>query len=183
MGIELPCYVVSTGQKLIGRTAATEMLSGFKAQGDLDGCLRSKNLQPYISIEEVRERLVDFRLPEVEQLGRAVKGLPADLLIDICQALVRALQDSQLDPPAVKLTPRQVSMAINASMFLAACAKIGLDVLIDEATGYQYVRSEDALQVKLRAYLEDEMRKWEKTFPDELWVEFGRLTRSHLKNV
>jgi hypothetical protein len=20
------------------------------------------------------------------------------------------------------------------------------------------------------------MRKWEKTFPDELWVEFGRLT-------
>jgi hypothetical protein len=24
--------------------------------------------------------------------------------------------------------------------------------------------------------LEGEMRKWEKTFPDELWKEFGRLT-------
>jgi hypothetical protein len=48
--------------------------------------------------------------------------------------------------------------------------------LIDEATGYQYERAQDALEVKLRAYLEEEMRKWEKTFPDELWVEFGRLT-------
>lgn len=48
--------------------------------------------------------------------------------------------------------------------------------LIDEVTGYQYARAEDALQVKLRAFLSEEMRKWEKTFPDELWKEFGRLT-------
>jgi hypothetical protein len=59
---------------------------------------------------------------------------------------------------------------------LAACAKVGLDALVDEATGYQYERAEDALQVKLRAYLATEMRQWEKTFPDELWLEFGRLT-------
>jgi hypothetical protein len=61
-------------------------------------------------------------------------------------------------------------------MFLVACAKVGLEALIDEATGYQYYRERDALEVKLRAYLEKEMRKWERTFPDELWVEFGRLT-------
>jgi hypothetical protein len=62
-------------------------------------------------------------------------------------------------------------------MFLASCAKLGLVALIDEATGYQYARAEDALRIKLRAYLEEEMRKWERTFPNELWVEFGRLTR------
>ena len=61
-------------------------------------------------------------------------------------------------------------------MFVAACAKVGLEALIDEATGYQIDRAQDALQVKLRAYLSDEMRKWEKTFPDELWLEFARLT-------
>ena len=44
------------------------------------------------------------------------------------------------------------------------------------ATGYQYVRAEDALQVQLRAFLAEELRDWEKTFPDELWQEFGRLT-------
>jgi hypothetical protein len=59
---------------------------------------------------------------------------------------------------------------------VSACANVGLIALIDEATGYQYARADDALQVKLRAYLEKEMRPWEKTFPDELWVEFGRLT-------
>jgi hypothetical protein len=34
----------------------------------------------------------------------------------------------------------------------------------------------DALQVKLKLFLADEIRKWEKTFPDQLWIEFGRLT-------
>ena len=61
-------------------------------------------------------------------------------------------------------------------MLLAACAKVGLIALIDEATGYQRDRPVDALQFKLRLYLAEEMRKWEKTFPDELWEQFGRLT-------
>jgi hypothetical protein len=45
-------------------------------------------------------------------------------------------------------------MAVKASMFLSACAKVGLDALIDEATGYQYDRARDALEIKLRAYLD-----------------------------
>ena len=34
-------------------------------------------------------------------------------------------------------------------------------------------RAQDALEVKLKAYLEEEMRALEKTFPDELWLEFA----------
>lgn len=30
--------------------------------------------------------------------------------------------------------------------------------------------------MKLRAFIAEELRAWEKTFPDELWEEFGRLT-------
>jgi hypothetical protein len=121
--------------------------------------------------------MVAFRLPEVEGLERHVRGLPADLVIEICQGFVRALE-AGLQPESGfrTLTPRQTEMAIKASMFLSACAKVGLDALIDEATGYQYDRARDALEIKLRAYLEDEMRKWERTFPNELWIEFGRLT-------
>ena len=116
-------------------------------------------------------------MPEVEGLGKQVKGLPADLFIEICRAFVRALERSKdKDSPSPGFTRRQEEMAIKAGMFVAACAKVGLDALIDEATGYQYERARDALEVKLRAYLEDEIRKWEKTFPDELWVQFGRLT-------
>ena len=109
--------------------------------------------------------MVPFRLPEVEGLEKRVKGLPADLAIDICRAFVTALEHG-LRPGAAPLSPRRMQMALKASMFVAACAKVGLEALIDEATGYQIDRAQDALQVKLRAYLSDEMRKWGKgTFP------------------
>jgi hypothetical protein len=177
MGFEIPCYVLDTGQRVIGRTSATEMLTGIKGGGSLEKYIGVSALKPFINQESVLEGLVSFRLPEVEGLGRHVKGLPADLLIEICRGFVSALEASN-DPDSgyPPLTDRQREMAVKASMFLAACAKLGLDALIDEATGYQYERAQDALEVKLRAYLADEMRKWEKTFPDELWVEFARLT-------
>jgi len=178
MGFEIPCYVLEpTGQRVIGRTSATEMLTGIKGGGSLEKYIGVSALKPFIDQGSVLEGMVSFRLPEVEGLGRHVKGLPANLLIEVCRGFVGALEASNNPnsgyPP---LTERQREMAVKASMFLAACAKVGLDALIDEATGAQYDCAEDALEVKLRAYLEDEMRKWEKTFPDELWIEFARLT-------
>lgn len=174
--VEIPCYVLDDGQRVIGRTSATEMLTGIKGGGGLEKYIGVSGLKPFINADLVLERMVPFRLPEVEGLEKDVKGLPADLLIEICKGFVAALEAHHREGTDTKLTDRQRAMALKASMFLAACAKVGLDALIDEATGYQYDRAEDALRVKLRAYLEDEMRKWEKTFPDELWVEFGRLT-------
>lgn len=176
MGVDMPCYVLDTGQRVIGRTSATEMLTGIKGGGALEKYLGGVQLKPFIDMNLVLEKLVSFSLPEVEGLERDVKGLPTDLWIDICRGFVQALEAHNKGDSPTRLTKRQIEMALTASMFLAACAKVGLDALVDEATGYQYDRAEDALQVKLRAYLEDEMRKWEKTFPDELWIEFGRLT-------
>lgn len=179
VGLEVPCYVLDDGRKIIGRTSATELLTGIKGGGALEKYIAVRALEPFINKDLVLERFVPFRLLEVEGLERAVKGLPADLMIEVCQGFVAALQSS-LDPSRdssqPKLTDRQMQMAMKASIFLSACAKVGLEALIDEATGYQYERAEDALQVKLRAFIADELRAWEKTFPDELWVEFGRLT-------
>ena len=177
MDLDIPCYVLDTGQRVIGRTAMTEMLTGIKGGGGLEKYIGVTPLKPFINLENVLEKMVAFRLPEVEGLDRHVRGLPDDLVIEVCQGFVRALEAGiQPESPFRTLTPRQTEMAIKASMFLSACAKVGLTALIDEATGYQYERARDALEVKLKAYLEDEMRKWEKTFPNELWIEFGRLT-------
>lgn len=174
--VEIPCYVLDNGQRVIGRTSATEMLTGIKGGGGLEKYLGVSPLKPFINVDLVLERMISFRLPEVEGLERDVKGLPADLLIDICRGFVAALEASHKPDSETKLTERQREMALKAGMFVAACAKMGLDALIDEATGYQYERAQDALQIKLKAYLADEMRKWEKTFPDEIWIEFARLT-------
>ena len=177
IGMSVPCYVLDNGVRVVGRTSATEVLTGIKGGGALEKYIAVRALEPFIPKDLVLERMVPFRLPEVEGLDRAVQGLPADLFIEICQGFVTALEyHFRKDSPHPRLTARQQQMSMQASLFLSACAKVGLEALIDEATGYQYEREADALQIKLAAFLEEDIRKWEKTFPDELWQEFGRLT-------
>lgn len=176
-GAEIPVYVLSDGQRVIARIAATKVLTDSKKrQADLESYLSVEGLKPFIDVDSVRARMVSFRQREVEMLNQTVMGLPSDLFIEICKAYVSAHNASLNPESGVTLTDRQKEIAIRAGMFLAACAKVGLDALIDEATGYQYLRPEDALAIKLKLYLEEEMRKWEKTFPDQLWEQFGRLT-------
>lgn len=161
------CYVLDDGRRIISRTAATHVLTDGKGGG---------NLESYLSVEGVKEhipadlpgKLVEFAIPEVT--NKKVQGMSAETFIEICKAYVSGMSAGTLK------TERQQQIAIKSAMFLSACAGVGLIALIDEATGYQYERAQDALQVKMKLFLEDEMRKWEKTFPDKLWEEFGRLT-------
>jgi hypothetical protein len=76
VGVDVPCYVLEDGQKIIGRTSATEALTGIKGGGALEKYIAVKALEPFIDKDSVLERLVPFRLLEVEGLDKAVKGLP-----------------------------------------------------------------------------------------------------------
>jgi hypothetical protein len=136
MGMEIPCYVLSSGQRVVGRTSFAETLSNIKGGGALEEYLRPAALKPWINIDLVLEGMVPFRLPEVEGLGTDVKGLPADMVIDICRGFVAALDaNSRGDIPGgvPKMTERQKQIAVRAGMFVSACAKAGLDALIERA--------------------------------------------------
>jgi hypothetical protein len=161
------CYVLDDGRRVISRTGATDVLTGKKGGGNLESYLGVDALAGYVPAN-IEEHWIDFDLPEVT--NKRVRGMSAETFLDLCTAYVRARDDDRL------ATPRQLEIARKAGMVLAASAKVGLIALIDEATGYQYERAQDALRVKLRLFLEDEMRQWEKTFPDELWEQFARLT-------
>jgi hypothetical protein len=163
---ELPVFVLDNGQRVISRTGATGLLSDRKGGGNLENYLHVSSLEKYLP-PDLSGLAVEFT---IHVTNKRVIGYSAETFLEICRAYVRALGDGALD------TGRQKEIAVKASMFLAACAKVGLVALIDEVTGYQYERAADALRVKLKAYLAEEMRDWEKTFPDELWQEFGRLT-------
>lgn len=165
MGIS--CFVLSDGRRIISRTGATSALTGLTGQGSLETYVQVEALKGYVPAN-LDDLMVEFTIKEVTH--RKVMGLTAETFLDICTGYVQAMQDEALT------TDRQRQIALKAASFLAACSKVGLIALIDEATGYQYERAEDALRVKLKLFLEDEMRPWEKTFPDELWREFGRLT-------
>ena len=164
----IACYVLSDGRRVISRTSALSAIAGGEDR-TLGGDLRKyvKPVENHLRVN-LDDELIEFTLDNVS--NKKVYGITAECFLEICRAFVRARDAEDLT------TARQQHIAKNASAFLSACANVGLIALIDEATGYQYMRAEDALRVKLRAYLEEEMRPWEKTFPDELWIEFGRLT-------
>lgn len=160
------CYVLNDKRRVISMRATVRAIANVES-GDLVTYVGVKALQPYITPNELSERIIEFVIPGNPTKA---KGISAETFLDICSAYVAAFASGQ------HLTVKQREIAISCSILLAACAKTGLIALIDEATGYQYVREEDALQVKLRAFISEELRDWEKTFPDELWEEFGRLT-------
>lgn len=165
--VPVPCYVLDDGRRIISRTGATSVLTSKKGGGNLDSYLRVKALQDYLP-EDLPGQLIEFTIENV--VNKTVQGMEAETFLEICRAYAKARDAGALE------TEIQTKIAIQANMVLMACAKIGLIALIDEATGYQYDRAEDALQFKLRVYLAEEMRKWERTFPEELWQEFARLT-------
>jgi hypothetical protein len=165
--IESPVYVLDDRRRVISRTGATTVLTVGKGGGNLESYVQVRALERYMP-SNLNAQMMDFNIPEV--VNKSAKGMTAETFLEICGAYVRAWQDGALESEA------QIAIAKRAAMFLAACSKVGLIALIDEATGYQYRRAEEELQLKLRAFLLEEMRKWERTFPNDLWEQFGRLT-------
>ena len=54
-------------------------------------------------------------------------------------------------------------------------AQVGIIALVDEATGYQEIRTKRALAEILEAYIDKELRPWIQTFPDDFYREIFRL--------
>lgn len=165
-GDELDVYVLDSEDRVIALRSAVKSIASADS-GDLAKFIGVSSLKPFINSDLILAELVEFSIPGTQFTGR---GMTTEHFELICRGYVQALYEG------ANMTERQQQIAIKCAVLTAGLTRTGLDALIDEATGYQYERAEDALQVKLRAFIADELRAWEKTFPDELWEEFGRLT-------
>lgn len=173
-GVQLPCYVLDTGERVFSLKGVVQGLIGTEG-GQLAEYLKVKTLKTFLPADLTpaeNDEIPALRIFDTGAggFGKHGYGLPVEKLMDLCAAY-SAAADSE-----VALTERQKQIAGTANRFLRATAKVGIIALVDEATGYQYEREEQALRLKLRLFLGEEMRPWEKTFPDDLWKEFGRLT-------
>jgi len=108
----LPVYVLRNGVRVVGRTSFTEAITSIKGGGGLEKYLGVASLKPFIDLDLVLERMVAFRIPEVEGLEKDVKGLPADLVIDVCKGFAAALEAAILSPKEHPMTNRQMQMAV-----------------------------------------------------------------------
>jgi hypothetical protein len=165
--LDLDCYVLEDGRRVFHKRGMARAL-GMKSGG---GNVFLRAVQRKGLGSEIDRKLFDkienpicFK-PLTQDLGH---GYDADVLVEICRAIVRAEESGRLHPT-------QHGLAEQAQILLNAFAKVGVTALIDEATGFQQVRSPDALRVLVQQYIEEERREWEKQFPDEYYDELNRL--------
>lgn len=165
-GADIDCYVLQDGTRLLASSSAATAISEVD-RANLQDYAGQKALKPFINIDKILKEMRKFSIPGTQW---PASGITTEHFELICRGYVQALYER------APLTERQREIAIRCAVLTVGLTRTGLDALVDEATGYQYERDENALQVKLRAFIAEELRAWEKTFPDELWEEFGRLT-------
>lgn len=168
LDLELPCYVLENGQRVFSMGGILKTLN-YGEKSNARKILANKAIQPYLDEAKFISGNTELIPFDTGGYGRAY-GYDVEQFMDICHAYSKALEEN------VFKTPKQRLAAARANAVIRACSKVGIIALVDEATGYQYARKENELQFKLKLYLAEEMRGWEKTFPDDLWIQFARLT-------
>lgn len=124
-------------------------------------------LNPYIA-RDLAARLnspIPFTLPTG---GPPAFGYPATILVDICEAIIKADQEG-------KTKTRQAPIVERAIILMMGFAKTGIIALVDEVTGYQQIRHERALSIFLNKYLNNQYGPWSKRFPNEFYNQIFRL--------
>lgn len=162
--VSFPCHVLGDGRRVIAQREVVRLLTGV-AKGNLDRYLRSTKLTNYLDPSRIAKQTVRFAIPGTQF---AATGYEGTLLVEICDAYLTAREEGAL-------TDQQQNLAKKAEIIVRACAKVGIIALIDEVTGYQVVREKNALQLKLQAFIAEEMQEWARMFPEDFWYELARL--------
>lgn len=172
-GQEVPAFVLSDETRVLARAAFVRAIG---RQGKVKGgrkydqelqipvFLAAQNLKPFITSEiERNSRPIVFSWNGTEMIG-----YKAEFLLDVCNVFLDAERLGAL-------RRNQTHIAHQCRVLQRSFAKLGVVGLVDEATGYQRLRSHDALSRLLEQYVEKEIQQWVKTFPDAFYEQLFRL--------
>lgn len=169
----IECYVMNNKERVLSLRGAAKSM-GLTGGGSL-ALVRNLNSQwisPFLS-DSLRNWLSKANRNDLPQYltKRGTKFTPfkASDFVDLCKAYVDAKHAG-----ALKLES-QIIVADRLYTIMTAFAKVGLDAIIDEVTGYQYDREHDELQRLLSLYISEELMPWTKRFPDEFYKQMFRL--------
>ena len=168
----IPCYVLEDGTRVLSGSA---MQNALKLQDETDNrsgtrlarYLGQKSLEPFIYKGKEQGHYDPIICYKGEQ---KINGYEATILADICEAFLEARN-------SIELSTRQKIIADQCEILIRGFARVGITALVDEATGYQYERERNALQVVLKAYINEELLKWQKMFPDTFYYQIFRLNK------
>jgi len=176
--LEIDCAVLEDGTRVISQRTLTRALGApsgggaFKRRSD-EGVA---DLPIFLAYERIKGFIgeglsASLKSPlEYSPIhgGRSAFGIRAELIPEICDVWLKASD-------AGVLSNRQTVIAQQADTLMRGLAHVGIVALVDEATGYQYVRARTALEDILEKFIATEFRKWAKTFPDDFYRQLFRL--------
>lgn len=172
---EIPCAVIEIDgeiKRLIVQREVVGLITGNK-KGGLDRYLSAMNLQPFVP-EKFKNKSLDQASILLDINGKKAHCYEGDDIVDIISMYLDARKKERLTGNKI-LLPSQEHLADKAEIIIKSLAKVGIVGLIDEATGYQYVREKLALQGYLEKVIRKEIAAWVQMFPNEFFEQVHRL--------
>jgi hypothetical protein len=168
-GIDVECYVLDDARKTavisqrgmgqaLGMTSRGNALPRFLSSNVMSGSLGAElldNIQNPIKFQS-----------DTVGAGPTIHGFDVTLLIDICNAVIDAEAKG-------KLSARYANIAKQAHIIVGASAKAGIQRLVYALAGYNPTAEE--VITAFKAYVLEEAKKYEREFPNELYMEWHRL--------
>lgn len=165
IGIE--CYILNDGTPLFNKGKLMKAIGrSWKgtSRSEMPNFIGAKNIQPFVS-EELKEKVQGIEFYDGE---RKISGYHADILPLICETYLDARN-------AGVLTATQQPIAQKCEMLSRAFMRAGVTGYIYEQLGYEKYKHPDALKFLIESYLSEEVRKWSKEFPDDLFMQMDRI--------
>lgn len=170
--ISIPCYVLKDETRVLtvagmsdglGLARGGSMIAGMNR---LELFVARKGISPFVSsslIERIHSPIV-FLTPG----GSKAYGYKAEILVELCEVVLAARQ-------ANRLQPQQLRIAQQCEILTRGLARIGIIGLVDEATGYQYIRQRNALERILDQWITKELQPWKRQFPHDFYKRIFEL--------
>ncbi|MEY2559833.1 MAG: hypothetical protein QOG51_248 [Verrucomicrobiota bacterium] len=169
-GIDVECYVLDDPQKtaVISQRGLGRAL-GFSSGGkDLPRFLATKAMAALVGEEMGRKiaQPLQFQWGSrgVKRTPGIIYGFDVTLLIDLCRIIVQAETESKIRNPRV---------TTQAHVILNASAKSGIKGLVYALAGYDPTAEE--VIAAFKRYVQEEAKKYEREFPNELYAAWYRL--------
>lgn len=172
-GVDAECYVLDDAHKTAVMTQrGIAAALGLKNPGgkDFERLVGGKRLSVYLGADVLDKiaQPIEFKwiYPGAKQTEVSIRGYSADILIDVCNAILDA-------DAAGQLNKSQAAIAKQARIVVNASAKSGITSLVYALAGYR-PEIEEVIQA-FKAFVQNEAKKYEQEFPNELYLQWHRL--------
>lgn len=170
--IAIPAYVLDDERRVLTVAGMSGGMGMARGGSEIPGLNRFElfiardRISPFVS-QELATKIASpivFTTPT----GSKAYGYDAEVLVELCEAVLKARE-------AGVIQKQQERIAQRCEVLVRGLARVGIVALVDEATGYQEIRTRDALSKILEAYISKELLPWTERFPLQFYEEMYRL--------